>query len=128
MRSHCNKIVISMKMFPFEEALSTVLKSAHSLGSEPVDIGLAINRILAEDVKSDIDMPPFNKSLRDGYACRRADLANELEIIEIIPAGHTPKKSIKTNQCAKIMTGAVVPRGALAIFCSKVQVPPVPLR
>jgi molybdopterin molybdotransferase len=99
-------------MLPFEEALRIVLDSAHSLGSEPVDITLAINRILAEDVKSDIDMPPFNKSIRDGYACRRADLANELEIIEIIPAGFTPTKTIGPNQCAKIMTGAAVPQGA----------------
>lgn len=97
---------------PFEEALKTVLDSAHSLGSEHVDIALAINRILAEDAKSDMDMPPFNKSIRDGYACRRADLANELEVIETIPAGCAPKKSIKPNQCAKIMTGAVVPQGA----------------
>jgi molybdopterin molybdotransferase len=99
-------------MLPFEEALRIVLDSARSLGSEPVDITLATNRILAEDVKSDIDMPPFNKSLRDGYACRRADLANKLEIIEIIPAGFTPMKIIGPNQCAKIMTGAAVPQGA----------------
>ena len=99
-------------MFPFEEALRTVLNSAHILGSEHVDITLAINRILAEDAKSDMDMPPFNKSTRDGYACRRADLANELEVVETIGAGYTPTKSIEPNQCAKIMTGAAVPQGA----------------
>jgi molybdopterin molybdotransferase len=59
-----------------------------------------------------MDMPPFNKSIRDGYACRRADLANELEVIETIGAGYTPTKSIEPNQCAKIMTGAAVPQGA----------------
>ena len=111
-RSHCNKIIMSMKMLPFEKALSTVLKSAHSLGSEHVDLTLSINRILAEDAKSDMDMPPFNKSTRDGYACRRADLANELEVVEVIPAGYTPTKSIEPGQCAKIMTGAAVPQGA----------------
>ncbi|NQT03448.1 MAG: molybdopterin molybdotransferase MoeA, partial [Planctomycetes bacterium] len=99
-------------MIPFEEALRTVLDSAHSLGSEHVDITLSINRILAEDVKSDMDMPPFNKSAMDGYTCRRADLANELEVVETIPAGYTPTKSIEPNQCAKIMTGAAVPQGA----------------
>ncbi len=112
MRSQCDKIDMSKKMFLFEEALSIVLKSAHSLDSEHVGITHATNRVLSEDVKSDIDMPPFNKSLRDGYACRRADLANELEVVEIIPAGYTPKKSIKSNQCAKIMTGAAIPKGA----------------
>jgi molybdopterin molybdotransferase len=99
-------------MLPFEEALRIVLNSSHSLGSEHVDITLSINRILAEDAKSDMDIPPFNKSTRDGYACRRADLANELEVVETIPAGYTPAKSIEPDQCAKIMTGATVPQGA----------------
>jgi molybdopterin molybdotransferase len=48
----------------------------------------------------------------DGFACRRADLANELTVIETIPAGVLPQKAIGPNQCAKIMTGAVVPAGA----------------
>ena len=99
-------------MIPFEEAFSTVLDSARRLDTERVDITHAINRILAEDAKSDIDMPPFNKSTRDGYACRRADLANDLEVVEVIPAGYTPTKSIEPGQCVKIMTGAAVPQGA----------------
>ena len=99
-------------MLPFEKALKTVLDSAHWLGSEYIDIAAALNRILAEDVKSDIDMPPFNKSAMDGYACRREDLANELTIIETIPAGVPPKKTVGQGQCAKIMTGATVPQGA----------------
>ena len=99
-------------MIPIEEALRTVLNSARRLGSEHVDITLAINRILAEDAKSDMDMPPFNKSAMDGYACKRADLAHELEVIETIPAGYTSTKSIELSQCAKIMTGAAVPQGA----------------
>ena len=99
-------------MILFEEALRTVLESARRLGTERVDIIHAIDRILAEDAKSDMDMPPFNKSAMDGYACRRADLANELEVVETIPAGYTPTKSIEPNQCAKIMTGASVPQGA----------------
>jgi len=99
-------------MLPFEKALKTVLDSAHWLGSEHIDIAAALNRILAEDVKSDIDMPPFNKAAMDGYACRREDLANELAIIETIPAGVPPKNVIGPNQCAKIMTGAMVPQGA----------------
>jgi len=48
----------------------------------------------------------------DGFACRRADLANELTVIETVPAGTMPKRTIGQNQCAKIMTGAVVPEGA----------------
>jgi len=99
-------------MLPFEKALKTVLDSARQLGSERVDIAHAVNRILAEDVTSDTDMPPFNKSAMDGYACRREDLANELTIIETIQAGASPRMAIESNQCAKIMTGAAVPQGA----------------
>lgn len=99
-------------MLPFEEALRIVLNSAHRLGSEHVDLTRAINRILSEDVKSDMDMPPFDKSAMDGYACRRVDLALELEVVETIPAGYVPTKSLGPAQCSKIMTGAAVPQGA----------------
>jgi molybdopterin molybdotransferase len=99
-------------MLPFEKAFEIVLGSARLLGTERVALASAANRILAEDVKSDIDMPPFNKSAMDGFACRRADLANELAIIETIPAGVPPENVIGQNQCARIMTGAVVPQGA----------------
>jgi molybdopterin molybdotransferase len=99
-------------MLPFDEALKIVLNSAKKLGSERVDIAQAANRILTEDVESDMDMPPRNRAVFDGYACRRQDLANELKIIETIRAGMPPKKTIGPNQCAKIMTGASVPRGA----------------
>lgn len=99
-------------MIELEEALRIVLDSARPLGSERVDIGRALNRILAEDVTSDIDMPPFDKALVDGYACRRADLAGRLTIVETIQAGVSPTKAVGPNQCAKIMTGAAVPQGA----------------
>ncbi|MBW8040289.1 MAG: molybdopterin molybdotransferase MoeA [Planctomycetes bacterium] len=101
-------------MLKFDDALEIVMNSISSRrpGTERVEINRAFNRVLAEDVASDMDIPPFNKSAMDGFACRRADLANELTIIETIPAGHVPKNEITINQCAKIMTGAVVPEGA----------------
>jgi len=99
-------------MLKFDDAFEIVMRSARRLGTERVDIDHALNRVLAEDVVSDIDMPPFNKSAMDGFACRRADLANELTVIETVPAGTMPKKKIGPNLCAKIMTGAVVPEGA----------------
>ena len=99
-------------MIKFDDAFETMMSSARRLGTERVDIERALNRVLAETIVSDIDVPPFNKSVMDGFACRRADLGNELTVIETIPAGLMPKKSIGRNQCAKIMTGAVVPEGA----------------
>ncbi len=99
-------------MIAFDDAFEIMMGSARRLGMERAGIERASNRVLAETIVSDIDVPPFNKSAMDGYACRRADLANELTIIETIPAGLPPKKAIGRNQCAKIMTGAVVPEGA----------------
>lgn len=72
----------------------------------------SLGRVLAEDVHSDIDMPPFDKTAVDGYACRRADLALPLEVLEIIPAGIEPTMEIAAGKCSKIMTGARVPEGA----------------
>jgi molybdopterin molybdotransferase len=98
----------------FDDAFEIVMSSisGRPLGTERVEIDHALNRVLAEDVASDMDIPPFNKSAMDGFACRRADLDNELTIIETIPAGALPKKTIAKDQCSKIMTGAVVPEGA----------------
>ena len=99
-------------MLTFEKAFKTALNSAHRLESERVDFRGALGRVLAEDIRSDIDIPPFNKSAMDGYACRRADLNKELTVIETIAAGNVPRKAIEPNQCSKIMTGAMVPEGA----------------
>ena len=99
-------------MLSYKEALKIVLDSAPEAGSEYIDFKDALGRILYEDVISDIDLPPFSKSAMDGYACRREDIAHELEVIEIIPAGKDPTKRIQKGQCAKIMTGAAIPEGA----------------
>ncbi len=99
-------------MVTFEEAGKIVTNAAKPLGIELIDTLSALGRVLAEDVVSDMDMPPFDKSAMDGYACRFEDLKNELEVLEIIPAGAVPQKKIEKNQCAKIMTGAMIPQGA----------------
>jgi molybdopterin molybdotransferase len=100
------------KMISFEQAIKIIMELVQPLDKERIDIDKSLNRILVEDVVSDIEMPPFNKSAMDGFACRRTDLSNKLTIIETIPAGYVPKKKISKNKCAKIMTGAVVPEGA----------------
>lgn len=99
-------------MITFEEAYQKVVGSAVVLGTEKVEMAGSLGRILAADVMSDMDMPPFDKSAVDGYACRKADLNDELEVVEIIPAGKVPSKTITTGKCAKLMTGGMVPRGA----------------
>lgn len=99
-------------MITYEEATQIISESVRLLGTEQVSINQSLHRILAEDIISDINIPPFNKSAMDGYACRRSDLKNVLDVLEFIPAGKMPTKIIQLNQCSKIMTGAPVPEGA----------------
>jgi molybdopterin molybdotransferase len=103
-------------MITIEQALGTAFSKANPLGNELVDLLHSSGRILAQDIFADLDVPPFNKSAMDGYACRKVDLGNELSLLEIIPAGFSPTKTIGLNQCSKIMTGAKVPEGADTVF------------
>jgi molybdopterin molybdotransferase len=105
-----------MDLISFEEAFSIVMNSAFETETETIDFTGSLNRVLRSDVISDMDMPPFNKSTVDGFACRRADLGSELELIETIAAGSAPKKKIAEAQCSKIMTGAAIPDGADLVF------------
>ncbi len=98
-------------MISYEKAFEIIMNSAFTLETESVKLTHSLNRVLASDIQSDTDMPPFNKSAMDGYACRRADLQEMLSVIEIIPAGGNPQKTVSKNECSKIMTGAIVPRG-----------------
>lgn len=76
-----------------------------------------VGRVLAEDVAADIDSPPFAKSMMDGYAVRAADAVSgaELSVIEEIPAGKVPAKTVGPGQAARLFTGAPIPDGADAV-------------
>ena len=99
-------------MVSFEEALERVLGSVRRLEEETVALERALGRVLRRDAVSDMDMPPFDKSAMDGYACRSADLGMPLKVVETIAAGRIPAKRIGEGECSKIMTGGVVPSGA----------------
>jgi molybdopterin molybdotransferase len=105
-----------MEMITFEKAFETVMNSVFAIGTESVSFTDSLNRVLSGDVRSDMDLPPFNKATVDGFACRKTDLKNDLEIVETIAAGMKPEKRISENQCSRIMTGAVVPEGADVVF------------
>jgi len=99
-------------MIEFDKAFNIVMNSSFRVGEEVIPFEKSLNRILSEDVISDMDMPPFNKASVDGFACRLADIAAEMQIIETIPAGKWPRNKVGKNQCSRIMTGAAVPEGA----------------
>ncbi len=99
-------------MISFEEALSIITSDVLTKDTERVDFRESLHRVLAENVYSDVDMPPFDKAAMDGYACRREDLGGELEVLEVIAAGDVPIHKIERGTCSKIMTGAMIPEGA----------------
>lgn len=101
-------------MISFDEAYKKVLENVPLMETVLLPLGDAIGYYLAEDITSDIDMPPFNKSAMDGYAVARDGLHKipvNLHIQETIYAGESPLKKVSTGLCSKIMTGAEVPLG-----------------
>ena len=103
-------------MITLSEALEIAFSKAQTLDTKKLNYIHSSGYILAEDAFADMDMPPFNKSAMDGYACQREDLEQELTVVEIIPAGYSPIQKINAGQCSKIMTGAQVPEGADTVF------------
>ncbi len=103
-------------MITYSEALQTILAQVKCVDKEVIDYTDALGRVLAQDIFSDINMPPFDKSAMDGYACRKEDLGLELDLIDVIRAGEAPKQSVGKRQCSQIMTGAMVPEGADFVF------------
>ena len=114
-----------LKVLPIDEAkhkFHTAIKPK-PLAVENVPISEALGRVLAEDIIAGIDVPPFDRSIRDGYAVVAsdtfyADEVNPIRLIlngeKIIP-GVPPKTEIRKGYCSEIATGAIVPRGANAI-------------
>jgi molybdopterin molybdotransferase len=103
----------------FEQARRAVERealTARPSRTETVPLSLGNERILAEAITADRDLPPFPRSTRDGYAVRSADRGS-LKVVAEIRAGITGElPKIKEGECAAIMTGAPVPPGADAVI------------
>ena len=104
-------------------ALDLVMRNIEVGPRQSVAHAEALGRVLASDIVSDLDLPPFANSAMDGYAVRVADLesASEqtpatLKLSETIGAGDVPQNIIEAGICAKIMTGAPLPHGAEAVI------------
>ena len=97
------------------EARTIVLARVLALSTETVSHADALGHVLAENVVSSLDLPPFPNSAMDGYAARAADLAaapRTLQVIETIGAGEVATCRVESGNCIKIMTGAPLPEGA----------------
>src|SRR6266446_6504344 len=101
----------------FEQARECVLREVRPLPRAVEDIAAldAAGRVLAESIAADRDYPPFDRSARDGFAVRAADLPGELRVIGEVRAGEVFTGAVGAGEAVEIMTGAPLPQGADAV-------------
>ena len=106
----------------FEQARAVVSERMKAIASTPAtesaSLDAALGRVTAEDVFSDRDYPPFNRSARDGFAVRASDVADppaRLKVLGQTRAGELSRFRIESGETVEIMTGAPGPEGADAV-------------
>jgi molybdopterin molybdotransferase len=108
-------------MLTFEEARRKVIEQLETRKgprtTEQVRVGEALGYVLAQEIKTDREYPPFNRATRDGYAVFAADAkaGATLKCTGEIKAGDRVTKELWAETCVQIMTGAAVPSGADAV-------------
>ncbi|MGD9644608.1 MAG: gephyrin-like molybdotransferase Glp [Pirellulales bacterium] len=105
-------------MLTVDEALELVLARGVARPPGRVPLTAALGLLLAEDVATDLDSPPWDKSIVDGYAVRAADVATvpaRLRVVDEVLAGGVPNRSLAAGKATRIMTGAPIPDGCDAV-------------
>ena len=105
-------------MRPLADAQRQVLDTVPALPGVATPLADCLGLVLAADVVASHDIPPFDNSAMDGYAVRSEDVTatpTTLTVIEDVPAGSVPTRSVGPGEAIKIMTGAPMPDGADAI-------------
>jgi molybdopterin molybdotransferase len=106
-------------LIPHPQAQGLILQAAEPLPSESVPLDEALGRALSLDIRAERTVPPSDNSAMDGYAVRSEDTAKapvQLCVVETVYAGQRPKKSLRSLECCRIMTGASIPQGADAVI------------
>jgi len=98
-----------------QQATELVAAQLESLPATQIALRDALGHVLAEDVVSDIDSPPHDKSMMDGFAVCAGDRSVQRAIIEEVMAGDVPTKTLQRGQVTRVMTGAAVPTGTSAV-------------
>jgi molybdopterin molybdotransferase len=110
-------LLVCDHMIELSEAIDRILRAVRPKEPAPVPLSEALGAILAEDVASPEDSPPFDKSMMDGYAVQAGDLAGEtvLRVSGEITAGAVSLEAVAAGCAIRIMTGAPIPPGADAV-------------
>ena len=102
-------------MLTVDEAMSHVRENAAPLAPQSIALADALGARVAEAVNSEVDSPPFDKSLFDGYAIDVHDSAPSPRVIEEVLAGGVPHHAVTPGLAIRVMTGAPLPEGANAV-------------
>jgi molybdopterin molybdotransferase len=102
------------ELISIDEAQGRVLDAVRPLATEEVPLAGALGRVLAEDVESAIDVPPFDSSAMDGYAVVAGPGA-EHEVVDESRAGRPAEAVVEPGKAIRISTGGAVPDGATAV-------------
>jgi molybdopterin molybdotransferase len=108
-------------MIELAEAIALVERAAVPLPPRRQRLFEAAGRRLAEPVVADVDSPPWDRAMMDGFAVRSADFEDrgdgivELDVVVDLAAGDVTERPIPAGGCARIMTGAAIPPGADAV-------------
>ncbi len=104
-------------MLSVSDAREQILNEFVPVGEEQLALECVNGRILASDVSAGTDLPQFDNSSVDGYAVHAADSASTrtLSVVADIRAGSFYQSRLKPGECARIMTGAALPKGAEAV-------------
>ena len=100
------------ELLSLDEALVRILGRVTPLGPEDVELSAAAGRVLAEDARAAVDLPPFPSSAMDGFAVRSEDTPGRLPIVARIAAGVPAPRALEAGEAMAIATGGVVPAGA----------------
>lgn len=105
-------------MLTVEQAIARIVSDVVPMPVEEVPLADAYGRVLAEDLRSTVDVPPWDNSAMDGYAVRAADTTDGevvLRLLEVVGAGFVASQAVVPGSALGIMTGAPVPDGADAV-------------
>jgi molybdopterin molybdotransferase len=102
-------------MLTVEDALKLVERHARPLAPQRVALEYAAELVLAEEVTSSVDSPPYDKTLMDGYAIIANDRAKIRQVLEEVGAGSVPRRRVTHGTATRLMTGAPLPEGADAV-------------
>lgn len=103
------------KMITVDQALQLVGQHAAQLAPLRIRLRDALGLVLADEVTSDVDSPPYNKAMMDGFAVVASDRSPTRTIVESVMAGDVPRRPIRPGTTARVMTGAPLPDGATAV-------------